>query len=268
MNIFEFDDYKEVFREKLKTMPKRGHGQLLRIAKLLGVHTTLLTHIFKGKSNLHPEQALQICGHLGFTTLETDYFMVLVQIARAGDKPCKDYYRAQQETLRKRSLDLKARFEPKKILDEKDQAQFYSEWTYSAVNLLTAIEGFQTPYAIAERLGLRVQEVTRILDFLTMLGLCVREGSDFRIGDAQTFLGRDSALLRRHLLNWRARVSEKIYDTNDDDIMYSQPVVVSKKDFAVIHSKILKFLQDFRETAEPSACEELCCLNLDWVRVR
>lgn len=268
MNIFDFDDYKDLFRDKLKTMPKRGHGQLLRIAKLLDVHTTLLTHIFKGKSNLSPEQALKICGYLGFTTLETDYFMVLVQIARAGDKSCKDYYRAQQDSLRKRSLDLKSRFEPKQILDEKDQAQFYSEWTYSAVNLLTAIEGFQTPYAIAARLGLKVQEVTRILDFLTSLGLCRRVGNEFHIGDAQTFLGRDSALLRRHLLNWRGRVAEKIYDSGDEDIMYTHPVVVSKKDFAVLHAKILEFLKDFRATAEPSACEELCCLNLDWVRVR
>ena len=34
MVIFMFDDYKEFFRDKLKTMPKKGHGQLLKIAKL------------------------------------------------------------------------------------------------------------------------------------------------------------------------------------------------------------------------------------------
>lgn len=268
MNIFEFDDYKKYFREKLKSLPKRGHGQLLKIAKLLGVHTTLLTHIFKGKTNLHPEQALKVAGYLGLSALETDYFMVLVQIERAGDKPCKDYYRAQLEELRGKSVDLKHRLEPRKIIDERDQGRFYSDWTYSAINLLTAIKGFQKPHAIAERLGLKVAEVSRTLDFLVETGLCTRVGDEYGIGAAETFLGRDSAMLRRHLLNWRGRVSEKIYDVEATDLMYSHPVVVSKKDFAAIHEKLLTFLKDFRAVAEPSACEELCCLNIDWVKVR
>lgn len=268
MNIFEFTSYKKYFQARLKAMPKKGHGQLLKIAKFLSVHTTFLTHVFKGSSNLSAEQALKLTKYLELDTLETDYFMNLVHFERAGDTDCQAYYQQQLDQLQKKSFNLKTRVKAQKVLDEKDQALFYSEWTYSAVNLLTAIDGFQDAYSIAEQVNLPVVEVKRILDFLVQTGLCLLEKDQYRIGDAQTFLGKDSPMLRRHLLNWRTKAMEQAHKNEAEDLMFSNPIVLSEKDFQTIHRLILNLIKEFQAVAAPSPSELLCCLNIDWVKIK
>ena len=40
--IFEFIDYRKFVVNRLKNLPKRGHGQFRRISEHLGMHTTEL----------------------------------------------------------------------------------------------------------------------------------------------------------------------------------------------------------------------------------
>ena len=267
MNIFEFDDYKTYFQQKIREFPSSGHGQRLKIAKLMNIHTTMLTQIFKGKSHLTNEQALTLSGYLGLDSVETDYFMNLVQLALANSEECRDYFRDQLKKIKSKSADLKSRFIAKKILDDRDQAQFYSDWVYSAVNLLTAIEKYQRPNTIAGQLGISQKEVLRILRFLVSVGLSEEINGQYRIGSAQTFVGKDSPYLARHLNNWRTKAIERIRSVSEEELMYSNPIVIAEKDFPKIREKIVDFLKEFRGIADPSACEILCCLNIDWIKI-
>src|SRR5690349_16908646 len=92
LKIFDFTNYKDFVVESLLSMPRRGHGQYSKIAQALGVHTTMVTHIFKGDLHLGSEQCLALTEFLGLGDLETQYFVGLVQLARAGDQRTKRYY--------------------------------------------------------------------------------------------------------------------------------------------------------------------------------
>ena len=84
--IFEFADYKRFLKAFIKNLPRRGHGEAGRLAKSLGTNSTFISQILNGQANLSAEQAYKVAQHFAFNQIETDYFMNLVSMNRAGDK--------------------------------------------------------------------------------------------------------------------------------------------------------------------------------------
>lgn len=266
MRIFDFDDYKDFVRARVQAMPKRGHGQYLRIAKLLGVHTTMVTHIFKGDSHLSSEQALRLAEDFGLTELETDYLVELVHLARAGNVQSRAHYRKKLEALRTRALNLRERLHGKQVLDEKDQAIFYSSWVYSGIRLLTAVHELSSPEAIAEKTGLSVKAIAPVLEFLLGKGLLKEENGRYAVGETITYVSRDARASAQHHRNWRLKSVEQLTEVPEDELVFTNPITVSRKDFLKIREEIVQLIERFQNIADPSPPEELCYLNIDWRR--
>lgn len=92
MRVYDFDDYKDFVRERIQSMPKRGHGQYLKISQFLNIHSTMVSQIFKGSAQMTPEHSLKFCEYLGLNEMETDYFLILVQRERAGTLDLKSIF--------------------------------------------------------------------------------------------------------------------------------------------------------------------------------
>jgi uncharacterized protein (TIGR02147 family) len=268
MSIFEFENYKLFVRQKIKTFPRRGRGQLLRIAGLLNIHTSMVTHIFKGDSNLSVEQALKLAEYFALNSLETEYFITLVHLARATNKQSRDYFDRQLDTLRSRALNLSERLQAAKNLDEKDQAIFYSAWYFSAIHLLCAIREFKSPNALAEAMDLPLPMVGRAVDFLLTRGLLVEEKGVYKIGQTRTYVSRDSHFVNKHHLNWRLKSVAQLDYVPDDELVFTHAIAVSERDFSRIREEIVRFLEIYKTISEPSPSEKICFLNIDWRRLR
>jgi len=268
VTIFDHDSYKAFFLDWLHSQPKRGHGLLRKLAQVLRVHTTMLTHIFRGDSHLTIDQALTLARYVGLDEIETDYFMNLVQSERAASVECKRYFEAKIKLLRSKAVQLKERLGPKTELSEMDRARFYSDWTYSAANLLPAIEQFRTAPAIAEFLRISLPEAHKILQFLVAKGLSDEKNGKYGIGPVQTFLGKESPYTRPYLKSWRLRAMEQLHDQREEEVSFTNPVVISHADFDKVRELIISSIKQFSKISGPSPCEVLCCLNIDWVKVR
>jgi uncharacterized protein (TIGR02147 family) len=269
MNIFEFENYKVFVQEHLKTLPRRGHGQYRRIAELLGIHTTMVTHIFRGDSNLSVEQALKLAEHFVLSEIETEYFITLVQHSRSTNRHSRAFFERQRSALRTRILNLGERLQAKKSLDERDQAIFYSAWYYSGIRLLTAIHDLRSAEAIAELTSLSLPTVARTLEFLVSTGLLRREENGrYVVDEMLTYVGRDSRLVTRHHLNWRLKAIEQLESIADDELVFTNSIALSKNDFLRIREEIVKLLETYKAIGDPSPPEELCFLAIDWRRVR
>lgn len=268
MNIFEYGDYKQFFRAWLKAQPKQGHGILRKLALILNVHTTMLTHIFRGNSHLNMEHAVKVTGFLGLDELETDYFINLVQKDRAGDQECRRYFEKQLTQIRGRASKLKNRLGKKNELDEQMRALFYSDWIYSSTHLLQLLPGMDHPRALAETLRIPLSEMRRVLAFLVEAGLSVEKNGRYRMGGTSTFLPADSPYARNFRRTWRLRVLEQSHDLRDEELAFTNPVLISREDFAKVRERIINCIKEFGQIAEPSPSEELACLNIDWVKVR
>ena len=133
--IFNFVDYKAFLRAHLKTKPKGGYGFLSKLA--LGIHITSaqMSHVMRGGRDLSPEQALKAARQLGLTAPETNYFLEMVNYARAGSKELRDFSEQRLTLLKAEGLQVKNQVPTHQVLSDREKADFYSSWIYSAIRL-------------------------------------------------------------------------------------------------------------------------------------
>ncbi|MCB0362892.1 MAG: TIGR02147 family protein, partial [Bdellovibrionales bacterium] len=105
MDVFEFKDYKEFINRTIEAMPKKGYGTYRKIAHHLSINSVMVSQIFKGDRHLTSEQAHRISEFFGLNELATDYFILLVQIQRAGTHTYKSRLEKKLEELRAKSRD-------------------------------------------------------------------------------------------------------------------------------------------------------------------
>ncbi len=266
MRIFEFTDYKDYVRRRIRSLPSQGRGELSRIARHLGIHSTMITHILKGEAHFSLEQALGLADYLALTSLETEFLVALVQWERAGDKRARAFCEAKIDQLKSQALNLGTRISAKNELDEEDRATYYSSWIYSYLRLLTSIERFQAFDALVKELRLPPKRVREVLDFLTSRGLCKEEGGKIQYVGLTTYAEASSLLATRQHLNWRQKTQEKFESLRPQDLVFTYPTTISEEDFKRIREKLVQFIEEFRKTTEPSPSQGLYCLNIDWIR--
>lgn len=203
--IFEFKDYRTFIHARFKEMPKRGHGQAFKLSQFLGVHSTLISQVLKGTKTFTLEQASQMTDFLGLNELETDYFLLLVQLDRAGNESLRNNLRRQLKAVSERAEKLTNRLKSQKQVSEEMRSTFYSDWTYSAVRLLTDVDNCQSIEGLSQRLGISTKTTRKIVAFLLQNGLCKEEKGEIKVGPSSTHLESTSPWVRLHHYNWRQK---------------------------------------------------------------
>ena len=256
MSIFDHSNYKEFTNAWIASHPSGGRGMFRKIAVHLNVHSTLISHIFKGSKELSLEQGINLCSFLELTRPETDYFLLLLNHARSGSQQLKNYYRQLIEAKQEEAQDLKNRIKKSADFTPEARGHFYSNWYYSAVRMCTDIPNLNTPEKIAEYLGLPFALVLKTLNFLVEHGLCVKKNGKYHIGPAMTHVESNSPFVLSHHKNWRLKAIDRHPQLSPSEISFTFPVTVSASDAKAIRAKIIK-----------SPSEEVRCLNIDWLKI-
>lgn len=264
-SFFFVDDFRPIIQSWAKA---RGRGEFRRISLSLGMHTTLVSQIVNGRKNLTEEQASRLCSYMGLTTLESDYFLKLVQIDRAGTEELRSIYRRQLMQLRMQANEAKNWVPATEELSDSDRAIYYSSWQYSLVRLITSIDHFQTVESISLYLKLSPSRVREILDFLVSRGLCKEcpSGRYARTGK-NTHIEANSPLSIRHHQNWRAKSLDFHEKMSPTDLAFTAPISISKKDFSRVRSILLNTISEIAKIVEASPSEETAYLGIDWFKI-
>jgi uncharacterized protein (TIGR02147 family) len=266
--LFESTDYRIYVRERLAALPNGGRGEYRKIAKHLKMHTTLVSQVFTGRKNLTSEQGQLLCDHLGLSSLESEYFLRLVDLHRAGTASLRSFLQKQLEKIKRQSLLVTNRIPTATELSSSEKAIFYSSWHYSAIRLLTDIPGFQDVSSIASRLGLSLARTSEILDFLVHHGLCRRQREKFILGPNNTHLSAESALVFRHHHNWRQRVLAHAEELAPHELMFTGPLTVSQENMTHIRNRLLELIGEISKTVKKSSSEQLAYLGIDWLEIQ
>lgn len=269
MSIFEYTDYRSYVLDRIKKLPKRGRGEFQKIAKALSMHTSSISQIFKGQKRFTPEQGCKLAEHLGLNELESDYLLNLIEKERAGIKELEARIERRLSKIRELASQLVNRLPRDQVLSEENKALFYSSWFYSAIRLATDIKGLQTIEALSEHFSLQPTLVNEVLQFLVSKGLCVEQDGLYKMGPKRTHLEATSPLISRHHMNWRMKAIEQSTKLDhNDELQFSSPVVLSKKDALETRTILLEHIQSILKTAAPSNSEVLYCFNVDWIKVK
>jgi uncharacterized protein (TIGR02147 family) len=266
MNKFSYLDYKTLIIDLMSAGKNKGRGQNARLSKHLSVHTTFLTHVLRGGSHLSQEQTLKVADFFSFSLLETDYLVNLVCFNRAGDQQTKNYYKKKVEQIRIEGLSLKEQLKKQSKMTVEEQSIFYSEWTYSAVRLCTALPEGNSVESIAKMLNLPFSKVSKIVDFLIKTNLCKYNNERLTYNVFSTYADSSSPFAKKLHDNWRMR-TVAFGSSQAEDLTYTSAVTLTKQDFLLFRDTILELLKNFESLTDVSEPKTLAYLTLDWIKV-
>ncbi|MFM8314310.1 MAG: hypothetical protein ACKOA8_08505, partial [Deltaproteobacteria bacterium] len=170
-SLFEAENYQDYLQEKLSFLGKSRRGVKSQFAKAIECDPAYVSRILEKEAHLSLEQGMRTNHYLGHTPEESDYFLTLVGLGRAGSKELKEHYRRQLEIQREKYLTLSERIKNVETLPEITQAIYYSTWFYAAIDIATSIPGLQTVDKISSQFNLPKTTVEDVLKFLEQNGL-------------------------------------------------------------------------------------------------
>jgi uncharacterized protein (TIGR02147 family) len=261
--IFDHNNYKAYLREWIQAKPRRGRGEKSRMAAFLRCHTAYITHIFRGEAHLSLEQSADLSNYLGHTPEEKHFFLLLVQLARAGNPSLQSYLAIEIQKVLEARTHLKNRLEYKKQLSDQDQSTYYSTWYYSAIYALSSVPQFQNASAMAKQLNLPLKVVSEVLEFLLSRGILILDRGKIIPGTTSIHLGSDSPMIVRHHMNWRLQAMKALDQPTPQDLHYSSVVSLSEADSPKVRAILIKAIEEIREVIKTSPEEKVMAYAFD-----
>lgn len=272
--IFSFEDYRPYINLKLLDYPQEGRGVKLQLSKFLNVQTTLISSIFSGKTLLQMDQALLMGQFFQLSSFETEYFLALVEMERAGSKNLRDFYykKIKKMQLEQKEIDAALLFE-KNHLDEKVRKIYYSNWSYVALHMLLATKKNITLESAAQSLGLRLDETYRRVDFLLTHCLLKKVGEEYHSGTHHIHLSRNHQEVLQHHANWRIKTIDHIArsgvenENNNEDLHYSVVMGISRQDAKWLREQLIHLVAKNSEMIHHSKEEMVQFFAFDFFEV-
>lgn len=267
--IFDFTDYRLYLLETIAHQPNQGRGFRSKLAEAISSPVSHISQVLNETSHFSLEQGEQVNVFLGHSSVESEYFLLLIQYGRAGTDALKKRFQEQMDRMKQSQFVLKNRLEVKKSISPMDHATFYSHWYYVAVHIFLTIPKFQTKEALAKRLGLPLARVSELLQFMESIGVVTQERGRFIPTESRFHLGTDSPLLAKHHANWRIqtlRVLEQ--EAPDENLHYSSVVSISEDDVKQIKSIMIKNIEQVKSVIKTSDPQDAHCFSLDFYRLK
>jgi uncharacterized protein (TIGR02147 family) len=262
--VFEFSSYKSYLKALEREQRPLARGFRSRLAEFLGCQNAYISQVFNSNANFSLEQGLKVSRHLKLDELETRYFLLLIEHARAGTEELREHFKKDLEQARAKYFNIQGHIKESLQLSIEDQSRYYSSPLFGAIHLLVTIPQFRTPEKMARALSLPVHLVNEILRVLISSGLIYQKEGIFLPGPTQIHLNKDSPLIRQHHTNWRLHAVQSLSRDLDRGIHYSTVSSLSQEDAEKLKAKFINLIQEYVETVKPSREEALYNFNLDF----
>lgn len=267
ISVFDFTDYKAYIHKRTQKMGGLARGFQSRMAEVIGCQKSFVTKVLakESKADFSLEQAEKLNPLLEHTQEEADFFLLLVQLGRAGTAGLREHVRNQMKYALNRRLQVKDKTQSKNVLSPEDHMQYYSAWYYGAIRVAVSVPQLQTPEALAKRFQLPLATVKGALQFLLSRGLVEKKGDHYaHASQSQLQVSSEHHMVNRHHANWRMRALSSLDKESSTDLHYSYVVTLSESDALRIRSILVKTLEDVMRRATPSKEESIYSFCLDY----
>ena len=239
VTVYDFTNYKQYLRREILSRPRKGRGMKSALAQAASCQSAYFSRILADQAELSLEQADAISVYLGHSEPETHYFLLCVQLARAGTERLRASFRKQLEgaSVLKRE-DLKRAIQsPKRRCRLRTRPPttappgfLHRRRAYVRVRC----RRLPRARAMAAHLGVSTKRISEITEFLQGCGMLRHEGGRYRLGNARVHLGADSPLISKHHANWRIQAIRSLLDRDaheaeGGDLHYTSIVSLSTR---------------------------------------
>lgn len=267
MTLFEFKNYKDFVKERIKKMPSGGRGQFRKMALYLEIHPVVVTQVFNGDRDLTLEQAAGLTRFFSMSDLESEFFISLVELNRAGNEALREILKKRIEKLREKSEQMESRVPKNVELSEEAKAIFYSAWYYSGARLASGLEKNFSIDDIAKSINVDRAKVSQAIEFLLQEKLCVMADGKITEGPQFTYLKGDSPFIVKHHTNWRLKAINTMERTKSNkELFFTLPMSLSEELTGKIRTQLVNLVEDITKNVKTAKLQTLYCLNIDWFK--
>lgn len=262
MQVFEFNDYR-LYLKNAFSGSGAGRGKRGPLAASLNCQPSFLTQVFMERAHLSLEHAISVCDYLKFDESESQYFMLLVQKAKAGSKKLENYFEQKLKKIIQKRNSIDTRIRIQTVLSVEDQMIYYSVWYYSAIHILCSLPNIKTAEDISEYLKLDLILIKEAMRFLEEKGFIKQDKGNYEIGSRRIHLKKGSSMLPRHHANWRMKAIASLDNEKKDELHYTAVLGIAKKDHILFREKMLQLLEEFEPIIEKSPEEVQVVMLID-----
>ena len=256
-------DYKAFLRTVVAAEGKE-RGYRKRLADQAGCQPAYLSQVLNGSVELTPEQADRLCTFWNFAPLESEIFLTLVLLGRAGSPSLRSRLSEKLSTLKTQWRKTDATFEQPELSASDRALLYYARWVYSAVHVLLTVPTLRTPEALAKHLDLDRAEINEALERLEQIGLAEKEGAKWKVKQMSLHAPQGAAAADIHHRNWRVKALGLSEAGKKNLVRYTSVHSLSAKDLGKVREILDQAIRQTRDVISPSPEETGACLLVDY----
>lgn len=261
--VYSFTDYKAYLRARLEG-EESSWGLLTKWATAAGCQRPYLSRVLSQEAHLTPAQGYGLARYWRLGEDETEYFLGLLELDRAGSAEYRQHWKRKNEELRRKQENLARLVERETAVSDDRDVAYFSAWYYTAAHVLTSIPDFQSERAIAEKLGLPPLQARAILESLAGWGAVKKEGARWRFQAREQHLPKESPLVLFHHANWRQKALLDAQLRNPESLHYTVVQSLSRADYEKVRRLVIELIEKASKIAGPSNEEKMMCLLCDF----
>lgn len=267
--IYKYHDYKSYLKQALSA-DGVGRGARSRLAAALRCQTGFVSHVLNGKAHFSPEHALVVSRFLNHTSDECKFFLLLVNLGRAGSQDLKSHYRQEIEEIQRRHDPVKDRIKSDFQIPPDVAMICYSTWYFLCIHVATMIPEFRTPRAISTGLGISLPVVQDGLKYLVKHGLVSEKDGQYTSVGVRFHLDKSIPIVSRFHAEWRVRALQSLslpITSKSPDLHYTTVMALAHKDVSKIREILQRAIVESEGVLEHSKEEVMYSIALDWFRL-
>jgi uncharacterized protein (TIGR02147 family) len=258
MNIFEYTDYKKFLTNRL------GHGLQKKFAFYLGCQPAFLSQVLRGNPDLSLEQGILATEYFKLNANESEYFMLALQLSRAGTNKLKKYFESKTVHCRSINQRIDSRIGAFETLDEQAKSIFYSSWKYSFIYVSLSIPTSNSIEFIAAKTNLSVAEISKTINELVKMGLVKKSDGEWLLTKKRIHLSSEDSQIKNHHKNFRTFCLRELEEIKSNSFHFSSVVAIPTEDAQKIKEILLKAIEKSEAIIRPSKEESLKVLCIDF----
>lgn len=261
--IYQYHDANH-FLNELVYGSHAKRGLQTQLAKAMGCQAAYLSQVLKEKAELTDDQALRLTKYLGFSPLESEYFLTLIRLRRAASVELKKYLTKQLAGIAQTADEMRHRADATTVnLQEKILSTYFSSWIPATLHVATSSPNFQTVSALAHRFGLSEKKVEDVLQFLATAGFVERRDHKWCFSGGSIHLPKESVFHITQQVAHRHQVIRSIECRSGDDLHFSSVFTIDQEDFQKLKAQMRDWVQKTQKKIHASGTEEVYMFCLD-----
>ena len=268
VSIYDYDSYKVYLQDWMANQPGQGRGLKAKLALAIRTQAGFVTQILSGGAHFSLEQGLGASQMIGHSTDEQSFFILLIQMERAGTQELQAFFFDQIQTIRKKRLEISERLKMQSLPTEVDESEYFRTWVPACVHVMILAQKWVTKEDIAHYLGIPTFKVAEALEFLLKSGLITFDGAKYKTGPVSIHLGKSSPHLLRHHLNWNFKALQALECDHKKDLHYSSVMSVSAKDAEQIRNILISSVKSANEVAVASDADKVYATTINFFELK